>query len=71
MLIISVQNKKEINKINMNNRTNGLIKGMAVGAAIATAVTMVVSNKKTMVKKAKAVVENTSDSVTSFLNKMH
>ena len=55
----------------MNNRTNGLIKGMAVGAAIATAVTMVVSNKKAMVKKAKTVVENTSDSVTSFLNKMH
>lgn len=55
----------------MNNKTNGLIKGMAVGAVIATAVTMVVSNKKTMVKKAKQVVENTSDSVTSFLNKMH
>ena len=55
----------------MNNKTNGLIKGMAVGAVIATAVTMVVSNKKTMVKKAKEDVENTSDSVTSFLNKMH
>jgi hypothetical protein len=55
----------------MNNKTNGLIKGIAVGAAIATAVTMAVTNKKTMIKKAKEVVENTSDSVTSFLNKMH
>ena len=40
----------------MNNKTNGLIKGMAFGAVIATAVTMVVTNKKTMVKKAKQVV---------------
>ena len=55
----------------MNNKTSGVIKGMAVGAMIATAVTMVVTNKKTVVKKAKQMVENTSDNVTSFLNKMH
>ena len=55
----------------MATKSGNLIKGMAVGVVIATAVTMALTNKKTMVKKAKDVVNTTSDNVTSLLNKMN
>lgn len=53
----------------MNKKTSasGLFKGMAVGAVIATAVTMVLTNKKEVTKKAKQVMNTTADSISSFM----
>ena len=53
--------------MNKKNSASGLFKGMAVGAVIATAVTMVLTNKKEITKKAKQVMNTTSDSISSFM----
>ena len=53
--------------MNKKNSASGLFKGMAVGAVIATAVTMALTNKKEITKKAKQVMNTTSDSISSFI----
>ena len=53
--------------MNKKNSASGLFKGMAVGAVIATAVTMALTNKKEITKKAKQVMNTTSDSISSFM----
>ena len=53
--------------MNKKSTASGLFKGMAVGAVIATAVTMALTNKKEITKKAKQVMSNTTDSINSFM----
>lgn len=53
--------------MNKKTSTNGLFKGMAVGAVIATAVTMAITNKKEITKKAKEIMNTTTDSISSFM----
>ena len=53
--------------MNKKKSASGLFKGMAVGAVIATAVTMALTNKKEITKKAKQVMNTTSDSISSFM----
>jgi len=49
-----------------NKNGGGIIKGMAVGAALAAVVTMAVTNKKNVTKKAKRVMENTTENISSL-----
>ncbi len=49
-----------------NKSSGGIIKGMAVGAALVAVVTMAVTNRKTVTKKAKQVVENTGESFSTL-----
>jgi len=53
----------------MNKKTSasGILKGMALGAMVATAVTIAITNKKDMTKKAKEMMSNTADSISSFI----
>lgn len=47
--------------------TIGLLKGMTLGAMVATAVTIALTNKKDVSKKAKEIMNNTADSISSFI----
>ena len=49
-----------------NKNSGGIIKGMAVGAAVAAMVTMAVTNKKNVAKKAKQVMETTTENISSL-----
>ena len=49
-----------------NKSSGGIIKGMAMGAALAAVVTMVVTNKKAVTKKAKQVMENTGENISTL-----
>lgn len=53
--------------MNKKNSTSGLLKGMALGAMVATAVTIAITNKKDVSKKAKEIMDNTADSISSFI----
>ena len=53
--------------MNKKNSTSGLLKGMALGAMVATAVTIAITNKKDVSKKAKEIMNNTADSISSFI----
>lgn len=53
--------------MNKKSSASGLFKGMALGAVVATAVTMVITNKKDVTKKAKQIMNTTADSISSFM----
>ena len=50
-----------------NNKTaSNIIKGMAMGIALGSVVTMAITNKKDLTKKIKKVAENTTEGVSSM-----
>ena len=61
-----------IKRCNMNKngkKTKGnIIKGMAVGLALGTAITMVVAGNKKISKKMRTVSENVTDTVSNVMN---
>ncbi|MBQ9744427.1 MAG: hypothetical protein IJW19_04795 [Clostridia bacterium] len=53
--------------MNKKSSVSGIFKGMALGAVVATAVTMAITNKKEVSKKAKQIMNTTTDSISSFM----
>ena len=52
----------------MANKSSGnMITGIAVGAIVATAITMVVTGKSNIAKKAKSAMSSTAENVSSML----
>ena len=53
--------------MNSNNKTvSNIVKGMAMGIALGSVATMVITNRKDLTKKIKKVAENTTDGVSSM-----
>lgn len=53
--------------MNSNNKTvSNIVKGMAMGIALGSVATMVITNRKDLTKKIKKVAENTTDGVSSI-----